>query len=145
MTNQSYIKLGRWLTLLGYFSLMAGLFSWHLIFEPAAKHLMSIIIFLHLGPLMLPLRGLLNGKLYTHSWSMYLAIFYFVIGVWYAGNSDELMIGLFVITTSLIFFTGTVFYVRYTGKQQQVQMSSEAIPAAASETTSGTTSETASK
>jgi uncharacterized membrane protein len=140
MTNQSYIKLGRWLTLLGYFSLMAGLFSWHLIFEPAAKHLMSIIIFLHLGPLMLPLRGLLNGKLYTHSWSMYLAIFYFVIGVWYAGNSDELMIGLFVITTSLIFFTGTVFYVRYTGKQQQSEVSSEAIPAAASETTSETAS-----
>ena len=141
MTNQSYIKLGRWLTLLGYFSLMAGLFSWHLIFEPAAKHLMSIIIFLHLGPLMLPLRGLLNGKLYTHSWSMYLAIFYFIIGVWYAGNSDELMIGLFVITTSLTFFTGTVFYVRYTGKQQQLQMPSEVTSAA----TSDTTSEAASK
>ncbi len=141
MTNQSYIKLGQWLTLLGYFSLMAGLFSWHLIFEPAAKHLMSIIIFLQLGPLMLPLRGLLNGKLYTHSWSMYLAIFYFVIGVWYAGNSDELIIGLFVIATSLTFFTGTVFYVRYTGKQQQVQMSSETT----SGTTSATTSETASK
>ena len=85
---------------------------------------------------MLPLRGLLNGKLYTHSWSMYLAIFYFIIGVWYAGNSDELMIGLFVITTSLTFFTGTVFYVRYTGKQQQVQMSSEVTSAATSETAS---------
>lgn len=127
MTNQSYIKLGRWLTLLGYFSLMAGLFTWQLVIDPAAKHLMSIIIFLQLGPLMLPLFGLLNGKLYTHSWSMYLAIFYFIIGVWYAGNSDDLMIGLFVISTSLIFFTGTVIYVRYMGKQQQLQINSEAI------------------
>jgi uncharacterized membrane protein len=133
MTNQSYIKLGRWLTLLGYFSLMAGLFTWHLVIDPTAKHLMSIIIFLQLGPLMLPLFGLLNGKLYTHSWSMYLAIFYFVIGVWYAGNSAELMIGLFVITTSLLFFTGTVLYVRYMGKQQQLTTSeatSEAAPEA---------------
>jgi len=127
MTNQSYIKLGRWLTLLGYFSLMAGLFTWHLILDPTAKHLISIIIFLQLGPLMLPLFGLLNGKLYTHSWSMYLAIFYFIIGVWYAGSSEDLMIGLFVIATSLTFFTGTVFYVRYTGKQQQALMASEAM------------------
>lgn len=119
MTIESYIKLGRWLTLLGYFSLMFGLYAWHLILDPAAKHLMSIIIFLQLGPLMLPLFGLLNGKLYTHAWSMYLAIFYFVIGVWYAGNSDELMIGLFVIVTSLVFFTGTVLYTRYMGKQQK--------------------------
>lgn len=120
MTIESYIKLGRWLTLLGYFSLMFGLYAWHLILDPAAKHLMSIIIFLQLGPLMLPLFGLLNGKLYTHAWSMYLAIFYFVIGVWYAGNSDELMIGLFVIFTSLVFFTGTVLYTRYMGKQQKM-------------------------
>ena len=119
MTIESYIKLGRWLTLLGYFSLMFGLYAWHLILDPAAKHLMSIIIFLQLGPLMLPLFGLLNGKLYTHAWSMYLAIFYFIIGVWYAGNSDELMIGLFVIVTSLVFFTGTVLYTRYMGKQQK--------------------------
>jgi uncharacterized membrane protein len=86
---KSYIKLGRWLTLLGYFSLLFGLFAWHLLIEPAAKHLISIIILLQLGPLMFPLMGLLNGKLYTHAWSMYLAIFYFIVGV-------------------LVFFLGTV-------------------------------------
>ena len=141
MTNQSYIKLGRWLTLLGYFSLLAGLFVWHLILDPAAKHLMSIIIFLQIGPLMLPIFGLLNGKLYTHAWSMYLAIFYFIIGVWYAGNSDEFLIGLFVIITSLIFFTGTVFYVRFMGKEQHT-FTSPTIPSA---TSSAISSETPSK
>jgi len=117
MTQDKLIKLGRWLTLLGYFSLLFGLFAWHLLLEPPAEHLISIIIFLQLGPLMLPLFGLLNGKLYTHAWSMYLAIFYFVVGVWYAGNSEDLLIGLYVIFTSLVFFVGTVVYTRYMGRQ----------------------------
>ncbi len=124
MNQSQLIKLGRWLTLLGYFSLLFGLFAWHLLIEPPAKHLISIIIFFQLGPLMLPLMGLLNGKLYTHAWSMYMAIFYFVIGVWYAGNSEDLMIGLYVIVTSLVFFTGTVLYTRYMGKQLKATSSS---------------------
>ncbi len=125
MNLQQLIKLGRTLTLLGYFLLLFGLFAWHLLIEPPAKHLISIIILLQLGPLMFPLMGLLNGKLYTHAWSMYLAIFYFVIGVWYAGSSEDLMIGLYVIVTSLTFFLGTVLYTRYMGKQQKAQSTSE--------------------
>jgi uncharacterized membrane protein len=121
MTQNQLIKLGRWLTLIGYFSLMAGLFAWHLLLEPAAKHLISIIIFFQLGPLMVPLFGLLNGKQYTHAWSMYLAIFYFVIGVWYAGKAEDLLIGLYVIVTSLVFFTGCVIYTRFVGKQMKAQ------------------------
>ena len=121
MTQIQLIKLGRAFTLLGYFSLMTGLFAWHLLIEPPAKHLISIIILLQLGPLMFPLMGLLSGKLYTHAWSMYLAIFYFVVGVWYAGSSEDLMIGLYVIFTSLMFFLGTVLCTRYMGKQQNAQ------------------------
>ncbi len=124
MNQPQLIKLGRWLTLLGYFSLLFGLFAWHLLIEPPAKHLISIIIFFQLGPLMLPLFGLLNGKLYTHAWSMYLAIFYFVIGVWYAGHDEDRMIGLYVIFTSLVFFTGTVIYTRYMGQQVKASTSS---------------------
>jgi len=118
---KSYIQLGRWLTLSGYFSLLFGLFAWHLLINPPAKHLISIIIFFQLGPLMFPLFGLLKGKLYTHAWSMYIAIFYFIVGVWYAGSSEDLKIGLFVIFTSLVFFLGTVVYTRYMGKQLKVQ------------------------
>jgi len=121
MTQKQMIKTGRWLTLLGYFSLMFGLFAWHLLIEPPAEHLISVIIFFQLGPLILPVFGLLNGKLYTHAWSMYLAIFYFVVGVWYAGSSEDLMIGLYVIFTSLLFFLGTVLYTRFMGKQLKTQ------------------------
>ena len=122
--SKSYIKLGRWLTLSGYFALLFGLFTWHLLIEPPEKHLISIIIFFQLGPLMFPLFGLLKGKVYTHAWSMYLAIFYFIIGVWYAGSSEDFNIGLYVIFTSLVFFLGTVIYTRFMGKQMKEQSSS---------------------
>lgn len=125
MNHQQYITLGRWLTLTGYFSLLSGLFAWHLLINPAAEHLVSVIVFFQIGPLMLPLFGLLNGKLYTHAWSMYLAIFYFVIGVWYAGKSDDLKIGLYVIFTSLLFFLGTVIYTRFMGRQLKAPNSPE--------------------
>lgn len=122
---QPYIKLGRWLTMSGYFALLFGLFAWHLLINPPAKHLMSIILLLQLGPLMFPLMGLLKGRLYTHAWSMYVAIFYFIIGVWYAGNNEDLMIGLYVIFTSLIFFLGTVLYTRFMGKQMKAQAAAD--------------------
>jgi uncharacterized membrane protein len=124
MTQTQYIRAGRWLTLSGYFSLLIGLFAWHLIIDPPAKHLMSIIILLQIGPLMFPLMGLLKGKLYTHAWSMYMAIFYFIVGVWYAGSSEDLLIGLFVIFCSLEFFLGTVLYTRFMGKRLSAETSS---------------------
>lgn len=126
MTQVQYIKLGRILTLAGYFTLLFGLFAWHLIIDPPAEHLISIIVLLQIGPLMFPLMGLIRGKLYTHAWSMYVAIFYFIVGVWYAGSSEDLMIGLFVIFSSLVFFLGTVLYTRFMGKQMQAVNSSAA-------------------
>ena len=120
MTTNSLspIQIGRWLTLSGYFSLMAGFYLWHLWIHPLEKHLISVVILLQLGPLMLPLFGLLKGKVYTHAWSMYIAIYYFIVGVWYAGADDDFYFGLYVIFTSLLFFTGTLLYARFAGKQQ---------------------------
>ncbi|MCK5001916.1 MAG: DUF2069 domain-containing protein [Gammaproteobacteria bacterium] len=115
----SPILLSRWLTLTGYFGLMIGLYVWHLLINQTEAHLISIIILTQLGPLMFPLRGLLNGKIYTHAWSIYLAIFYFIVGIWYAGANETLMFGLYVTAFSLLFFTGTVLYTRLSSRNQK--------------------------
>ena len=112
----SPLKFSRWLTLSGYFGLMAGIYAWHLLIDKTEAHLMSIIILTQMGPLMFPLRGLLNGRTYTHAWSMYLAIFYFIVGVWYASGENSLLYGLYVVTTSLMFFAGTVMYTRLSSR-----------------------------
>ena len=115
----STLLLSRWLTLSGYFGLMIGLYVWHLVINQTEAHLISIIILTQLGPLMFPLRGLLNGKTYTHAWSMYLAIFYFIVGIWYAAVDETLMFGLYVTAFSLLFFVGTVLYTRLSSRSQK--------------------------
>ena len=115
----SPILLSRWLTLFGYFGLMIGLYVWHLLINQTEAHLISIVILTQLGPLMFPLRGLLSGKVYTHAWSIYLAIFYFIVGIWYAGAGETRMFGLYVTAFSLLFLTGTVLYTRFGARKQK--------------------------
>lgn len=113
MTN---IRYARWLTLIGYFTLLIGIYAWHLVINKTEHHLISLILVVQLGPLMFPLRGLLHGRIYTHAWSIYLAIFYFIIGVWYSSAPQTLMFGLYVVFTSLLFFLGAVLYTRLSAR-----------------------------
>lgn len=115
----------RWLTLFGYFGLMTLIFSWHLFIKPLPPEFMSITLIIQLGPLMFPLRGLLHGKTYTHVWASYLALFYFVMGVWYAANDGSMLFGIFVCLFSLDFFIGAVFYARYAARAQRHTTSPE--------------------
>jgi len=76
---------------------------------------MSITLLVQVGPLMFPLKGLLHGKLYTHAWAMYLALFYFVIGIWYAGDESTRNFGIIFSLLSVLFFLGTMLFTRYQG------------------------------
>ena len=119
------VQIFRWLTLSGYFGLMALIFSWHLFIKPLPPEFVSITLLIQLGPLMFPLRGLLHGKTYTHAWASYMALFYFVIGVWYAANADTLLFGIFVCLFSLDFFIGAVFYARFAARAQRASTEHE--------------------
>ena len=107
----------RWITLFGYFGLIIFIASWLLLIEPVPAHEISIKILLGIGPLMFPLRGLLHGKIYTHQWSMYLALFYFLVGAWYAGAEEGRLFGIFLSIFSLDFFIGCMFYARYKSRE----------------------------
>ena len=113
------IIIYRGLSLLGYFGLIALIFIWNLWIEPRPAEQMSLTFILQMGPLMFALRGLLDGKVYTHAWSMYLALFYFVIGVWFAGDESTRSYGILFTTFSFIFFVGTVLYTRFQGKAEK--------------------------
>lgn len=111
------IIISHWMALVGYFGLVIGIYVWHMWIEQTPDHAISIMLIIQLGPLMFPLRGLLAGKVYTHAWSMYLAIFYFVVGVWYAGADEDIWFGMYIIANSMLFFSGTMLYTRYAGRQ----------------------------
>jgi len=113
------VKYTHWLALTGYFALVIGIYLWHIVIHKTPHQQLSLILVIQLGPLMFALRGLLSGKIYTHAWSIYLAIFYFVVGVWYSGADETWFFGLYLVGASLIFLAGTVFYTRLASRAQK--------------------------
>jgi len=112
------ILITRITTLLGYFGLLIYIPLWHLQIEPRAAEFMSITLLVQMGPLMFPLRGILHGKVYTHAWAMYLALFYFVLGIWYAGDISTRNFGIGFSGLSVLFFLGTMLYTRFKGMEE---------------------------
>ena len=113
------ITLSRSATLLGYFGLMLFIPLWHLVITPLPAKFMSVTLLIQVGPLMFPLRGLLHGKVYTHAWSMYLALFYFVVGIWYAGDVSTRTFGVIFSLLSILFFIGTMLFTRFQGMAEK--------------------------
>ena len=120
------ISLSRACTLLGFFGLLTFIPLWHLQIEPIPAEFISMTILVQVGPLMFPLRGLLHGRVYTHAWSMYLALFYFVWGIWYAGDISTRGFGIGFSLFSVLFFIGTMFYTRFQGKAEKAQQATTA-------------------
>ncbi len=64
-------------------------------------------------PLLLPLRGVLKGNLYTLQWSSMLVLLYFMEGVtraWSDPNPVSVMMAYIEIMLSLIFYVCAMFY-----------------------------------
>ena len=65
-------------------------------------------------PLLLPLFGILNGRLYTYRWSSMLILLYFAEGIVRASTESGIGQGLALveITLSMIFFGSAIAFVR---------------------------------
>ncbi len=112
------ILITRITTLLGYFGLLIFIPLWHLLIEPKPAEFISITLLVQMGPLMLPLRGILHGRVYTHAWAMYMALYYFVLGIWYAGDISTRNFGVGFSFLSILFFLGTMLYTRFKGIEE---------------------------
>lgn len=118
------IKLSRLCTLTGYFGLLIFIPIWHLFIVPMPAEFISITLLIQVGPLMFPLKGILNAKVYTHAWSMYLSLFYFIIGIWYAGDISTRNFGIIFSLLSILFFLGTMFFTRFQSQLNNAEANS---------------------
>lgn len=65
------------------------------------------------GPLLLPLRGLLLARSYTHAWTSLLSLLYFALGIdALAAGQAPPWLAWATIVASLALFTGCIGYVR---------------------------------
>lgn len=94
--------------LIGYVGLVSALVAWNAWLRP--NH---IVLTLLLIPLVFPLPGILRGRPYTYAWSSFLALAYFVLGVWHAAIEAERSYGLSIVAASLFLFGSCLAYVRF--------------------------------
>jgi len=116
------------LALTGYFSLLIVLMinvTWLI---PSRHFPTALVLIVIAGPLLLPMRGLLNNKTYTYQWASFLSLAYFAHGIsemsaypdiWYAG--------LFEVITSVIMYMGCVMYARIFKKKFKQRIKEEAL------------------
>ena len=72
--------LWRVIALGGYFSTLFFVMFWVIWLSPDSTP-RSVVLAIALLPMLLPLRGLLHGRRYTHAWASFLALPYFAFGV----------------------------------------------------------------
>jgi len=108
------------MTLIGYFGILALLSSWIIFFSSSENQTISLSLLFILAPLLIALRGLLNGKRYTYAWSSMLILFYFLHGVveaWSNGNQTIQILSLLEVFFSVTFFIGSIMYVKYKSRE----------------------------
>jgi uncharacterized membrane protein len=113
------MRFFRMIALLGYFGLLTLLVAkFTLRGEPSGFPVaLSLLIFV--GPLLLPLRGLLHGRPESHLWATFLALFYFCAGVFNAaGDPAQPWIPALEITLSVLLFLGALLYLRFRNRQR---------------------------
>jgi uncharacterized membrane protein len=100
------------MALLGYLGTLLILIAWYAWLAPSTQLPLALTL-LVAAPLLLPLKGMLLGQIYTHRWGLFLAVAYFAHGVVEAyALPQERNYALVEIVTSLLWFAGAIAYVR---------------------------------
>lgn len=121
--------LWRLMSLLGIFGLIALLMVWEIWLAPSAtstKGLFilprSLVLLFMVVPLLFPLRGILNGRPYTHAWASFLALFYFMHGVGEAwAGTDTAYLGLLEVLFSVMLFIGAILFARFRSRELKAE------------------------
>ena len=113
------ISFFRWLSLLSYFGLILTLLAWIILAPHTAHFPKSAILILAVVPLLLPMRGLLYARPYTHAWASFLILAYFThgIGELYSDGLRSIYPWLEVILSCLCFI-GCIFYIKVEAKMR---------------------------
>lgn len=111
-------RAARWLTLSAYFVLLAYLLLWLTWLAPSEHFPTALVLLVMVTPLLIPLRGLLAGKPYTHGWFSMMILFYFawcVMQAW-AVEAEQLW-GSIGVALTVVLFVGLVMFARLRGRE----------------------------
>ena len=69
-------------------------------------------------PLLLPIKGLIQGKPYTYAWANFIVMLYFLHGLTtlWVSDSDTLWASIELVFATMMFISGT-YYAKYRGQE----------------------------
>jgi uncharacterized membrane protein len=109
--------VGHVVALSGFFGLFVLLMLWHTLLAPSTQFPVALVLLVMVTPLLLPMRGLLNGKPKSCAWAAYISLLYFVHGsIETYSNPGERYYAALEVIFSLMLFFGAVAYVRWLKK-----------------------------
>lgn len=115
----------RALTLTGYFGTFAVLVLWYSWLAPSQQLPIPLTLLVAV-PLLFPLKGLLQGKLYTYRWSLFLALGYVAHGTMETfALPEERTYGLLETFFAAVWFLAGIVYVRSRRGEATAQDSGE--------------------
>lgn len=112
------VKLYRNMALFGHIGLLVWMSIWYLGFKTSSDYSYLFIFVIYLLPLLLPLFGIIKAKPYTHAWSCFIVLWYFLhaITVIYAEPEYRLHAGL-ELSLAIIMFVGCSMFARLRGQE----------------------------
>lgn len=96
-----------------YIGLIALLLAWLLWLSPPTNALLSVALITLIGPLLIPLRGVLYGWRYPMAWSCIIVLVHFVHGITHVpAPGIERWLGGTEIVVVALYFTAAILYIR---------------------------------
>lgn len=124
--NRTALRRAYILALSGYFGLFTLLIAWLGWLSPPQALPKSLVMVLFIGPLLLPLRGLLHARHRTFVWTTLLALLYMLHGVVEAYSTpQDRLLAMAEIGFSLMLYLGAFIHARITVKAAKRQAPDE--------------------
>ncbi|MDN4504185.1 DUF2069 domain-containing protein [Alteromonadaceae bacterium BrNp21-10] len=110
--------LFRRMALISYIALVLWIIIWHFFLSESIAYSPLFIILLWVVPILLPARGLILGKPYTHAWANFIIMLYLLHGLTavYAVDGEHWYAMVEIILCSTMFI-GCCFFARLRGRE----------------------------
>ena len=101
----------------GYFGLLMFLPLWHVVLVPSVMSKFTVLL-LTVGPLILPMWGILKQKPYTYAWSNFIVLFYMLHGLTLIWDRPEEMVYVVIeLILATMMFIGCSYFAKFRGQE----------------------------
>lgn len=118
MTMSSKVKFYRILALTCHLGLLVWLSLWYFALKSPLSYSFSFVFIMYLLPLLLPLYGIIKAKPYTHAWSCFVVLWYFLHAITVMYSEPEYILHASVeLLLAIGMFTGCSMFARLRGQE----------------------------